>query len=81
VPVGPVHRIESDARVLRKADGTGYFIMRVPGGPATISPLAPGQYRLALLYRRDNRATDPASRVLRQANSSTSEQATLDIPR
>ena len=70
----------SDARVLRRADGTGFFIMRVPAGPATISPLAPGQYCLVLLYRRDNRAIDPASHVLRQANSSSSEQVTLDIP-
>jgi hypothetical protein len=41
-------------RVLRKADGTGVFVGR-QGGAA----LRPGDYRLELTFRRDNRPQDP----------------------
>jgi hypothetical protein len=71
IPVG--------ARVLRKADGTGLFIL-VLGVHSAGSQLAVGQYRLQLIYRRDNRATDPDSPVFSEAGNSTPEQVTVDIP-
>ena len=60
------------ARVLRKVDGTGFFIVV----PAAV----PGQYRLKMAYRRDNRSADPDSQVLSEAGSSAPEHVTIDIP-
>jgi hypothetical protein len=59
------------ARVLRKSDGSGVFI---------VSPLTPGEYRLVVTYRRDNRAIDGNSEVFSEAGNTAPEQATLDIP-
>jgi hypothetical protein len=67
------------ARVLRKADGTGLFIV-VPSADPAGSQLTPGQYRLQLTYRRDNRAVDPDSQVLSAAGRTTPERPTIDIP-
>jgi hypothetical protein len=67
------------ARVLRKADGTAFFIV-VPSADPAGSHLIPGQYRLQLTYRRDNRAVDPDSQVLSAAGRTTPEQPTIDIP-
>ncbi len=64
-----------DLRVLRKADGTGFFLVK-PGGAA----IPAGQYRLTMTYRRDNRAAAPNSQVFREAGSSDPEQVTIDIP-
>jgi hypothetical protein len=61
-------------RMLRKADGTGVALF-----PQT-APLRPGEYRLHVEFRRDNRAADPASTVLRQAGNSDAELVDLDIP-
>ena len=60
-------------RVLRKLDGAGLFV--VPAGEAMI----PALYRLTLTFRRDNRAADPGSPVLRQAGVTASEQVAIDI--
>jgi hypothetical protein len=60
-------------RLLRKADGTGVALFPLAG------PLEPGQYRLHVEFRRDNRAADPASTVLRQAGSAAAELTDLDI--
>jgi hypothetical protein len=65
------------ATVIRRADGTGFFVF-VPAGAT--SPLSPGQYRLALTYNRDNRAAIPDSQVLTQNGSAEPELATLDVP-
>ncbi len=57
-------------RMLRKADGTGYFLGVMPTGAAKISPLAAGQYRLTLTYNRENS----------EAGNKTPEQVLIDIP-
>jgi hypothetical protein len=64
-----------DLRVLRNADGTGFFLVK-----AAAAPIPPGQYRLNLMYRRDNRAVDSNSQVLREAGSSDPEEVKIDIP-
>jgi hypothetical protein len=58
--------------VLRKADGTAFFI--------TDASLEPGTHRLALTYRRDNTANDPTSIVLSQAGDTNDEIVVLDVP-
>jgi len=71
--------VSLDARVLRKADGTGFFVL-APGAAPPGSELLAGQYRLKLAYRRDNRATEQNSQVFGQAGDSHPESTTLDIP-
>jgi hypothetical protein len=61
-------------RLLRKQDGTGMWVAPTGGS------LAPGVHRLKLTFRRDNRAGDPDSQVLRQAGESGAEEATIEIP-
>ena len=68
-----------EARVLRKVDDTGFFIV-VPAAVPVGSHLAVGQYRLKMTYRRDNRAVAPDSIVFRQAGVTDPEQVTIDIP-
>jgi hypothetical protein len=68
-----------EVRVLRKADGTGFFMVKPRGGSFGV-PFAPGQYRLKLTYRRENRDFDPASRILSQAGERADEVVTIDIP-
>jgi len=68
-----------DARVLRKVDGTGFF-MFIPAAVPVGSRLASGQYRLKMTYRRDNRAIAPDSLVVSQAGLTAPEQVTIDIP-
>ena len=67
--------LPEDVRVLRKADGTGFFM--VPTGAV---PFAPAQYRLLLKYLRDNRAHVPGSPVWSQAGDTSAEAVALDIP-
>lgn len=67
------------ARVLRKADGTAFFVF-VPVASAVGSALTVGQYRFQLTYRRDNRVIDPGSQVFSQAGDRQEERATIDIP-
>jgi hypothetical protein len=64
-----------DVLVLRKADGTGFFIIK----PGSI-PFTPGQYRLTLHYRRDNRDFASGSPVYSEAGNTTDEVGALDIP-
>lgn len=71
--------VAEDMWVLRKADGTGFFMVKPSGGPVGTS-FSLGQYRLKLTYRRDNRAFDPASRILSQAGDRADEVVTIDIP-
>jgi len=63
-------------RLLRKADGTSFFLLPAP--PASAFPS--GQYRWRWTYRRDNRAASPGSPILSQAGDSSPERVTLDIP-
>ena len=65
--------------VLRKADGTGFFIV-LPADSPVGSRLPFGQYRVKMTYHRDNRSAEPDSQVLSEAGSSTPEHVTLDIP-
>jgi hypothetical protein len=67
------------AQVLRKADGTGFFVF-VPSATPAGSALAVGEYRLRMTYRRDNRAIDPGSQLLSEAGNESDERATINIP-
>lgn len=66
-------------QVLRKADGTGFFVIE-PSATQAGSALAVGQYRLRMTYRRNNRASDPGGQVLSEAGDQSDERATIDIP-
>jgi hypothetical protein len=68
-----------DARILRKADGTG-FLLVVPQVSSVGSQLTAGQYRLKLTYRRDNHASDPSSQVFTQVGDSGAENVVVDFP-
>jgi hypothetical protein len=61
--------------VLRKAYGTGVFLVMPSGTPFPLR-----QYRLKLTYRRDNRARVAGSPVWSQARNREDEAVTLDIP-
>ncbi|MGB1250220.1 MAG: hypothetical protein ACPG8W_06260 [Candidatus Promineifilaceae bacterium] len=61
----------ANLRLLRKADGTGVFLL-----PSTLSS---GQHRLTLTYRRDNTAVDTDSLILKEAGDSSAEQVELSI--
>jgi len=67
----------SDIRVLRKSDGTGFFLL-IPSATSSLLPKA--QYRLRITYRRNNSAVDPSSLVYQEAGNSEDEQVLLDIP-
>ena len=60
---------------LRKADGTGFALFAAGGGV-----FDPGEFRLSLMYLRDNRAADPSSLVLREAGRSEPERVSIDLP-
>jgi hypothetical protein len=63
-------------RVLRKADGTGFFLtLQGTTGP----DLGKAAYRLRLKYRRDNRSQQQNSLVLSKANDRSDEVVILDI--
>lgn len=66
-------------QVLRAADGTGLVLVSpdaaAPGG----SRLESGVYRLGWTFRRDNRAADPGSLVLRENGDSTAEVVRMDV--
>lgn len=65
---------EAPFRVLRKADGTAFALLPAGGS------IAPGQYRLRIVYARDNSARDPLDQILSQAGDRQPEVTTLDIP-
>ena len=73
------YALVNEARLLRKADGTGFFVL-APASSSAGARLAIGQYRLGLTYRRDNREADSESLVLSEAGNTTPERATIDIP-
>jgi hypothetical protein len=66
-------------RVLRRADGAGFFIVS-PASNASGSLLAPSEYRLLFTYRRNNRALDAESDLLSEAGNTTPEEAALNLP-
>jgi hypothetical protein len=71
--------ISEDVNVLRKADGTGFFMVKLDASLSGI-PFSLGQYRLKLAYRRNNRAHVPTSQILSQAGNQADEVVALDIP-
>jgi hypothetical protein len=76
LPEGDYARVA--ARLLRKADGTGFFFLAPDSSPSG-TRLPAGQYRFKLSYARDNRAADPTSQVYSQAGDSGPESAAVDI--
>ena len=71
--------VSEDVSVLRKADGTGFFMIHLDDN-LNVLPLSPGQYRLKLTYHRNNRTRVPTSQVFSQAGNDANEIVTLDIP-
>jgi hypothetical protein len=71
--------VSEDVNVLRKADGTGFFMVKLDSNLSGI-PFSLGQYRLKLTYRRNNRAHVSTSQILSQAGNQTDEVVTIDIP-
>ncbi|SRR6266550_2484574 len=71
--------VRMDASVLRKRDGTGFFIV-APTTSSLGSRFEVGQYRLEMAYRRNNQAVDPDSQVLSEAGVSAPEHVAIDIP-
>ena len=65
-----------DVQVLRKVDGTGFFLLPSP----TDSEFGEGQYRLQLTYQRNNLAVDPESQVFSEAGNTAPECVKIDIP-
>jgi hypothetical protein len=62
-------RLPEAGAELRKGDGTAFWMTAAP------EPLAPGEYRLASTYRRDNRPTDPL--VLSENGVQTPEEVAV----
>jgi hypothetical protein len=73
------HHTTVGAKVLRKADGTGLFVL-VPGATAAGTALVAGQYRLNMTYHRNNLAKDPHSQVFSEAGNKSDEHVTIDLP-
>jgi hypothetical protein len=71
--------VPEDMGVLRKVDGTGFFIIK-PDGGSKLLPFLAGQYRLKLTYHRNNRERVSTSQIWSQAGSDADEIVTLDIP-
>jgi hypothetical protein len=69
----------NNARLLRKADGTSFFVL-VPASSPAGTQLAAGEYRIRLTYRRENRSADPESVVLSEAGNTAPERVTIDVP-
>jgi len=68
-----------NARLLRKQDGTGFFII-VPDMSSPGTKLKAGLYRLKMTYRLNNKTLDPASQTLSKAGRSDAEQVVLELP-
>ncbi|MCU1264523.1 MAG: hypothetical protein JWM21_841 [Acidobacteria bacterium] len=71
--------LNEDVNFLRKADGTGFFMVKLDSGFSVI-PFPLAQYRLKLTYHRNNRTRVAASRICSEAGSDADERVTLDIP-
>jgi hypothetical protein len=65
------------SHVLRKADGTAFFLLPA-GFPA--AGFLPGSYRLIMDFRRDNTGTDPESIILSAVGQTAPETVILDVP-
>jgi hypothetical protein len=71
--------VSEDVEVLRKADGTGFFMVKPNSGSSDI-PFPLGQYRLKLTYHRNNKTLVSTSPILSQAGNQADEVVTIDIP-
>jgi hypothetical protein len=71
--------VSENLKVLRKADGTGFFMIKLDVALNAI-PLSLEQYRLKLTYHRNNKARVSTSQTLSQAGNDADEIVTLDIP-
>ena len=81
VPDADYAEVSQDAlQIIRKADGTAFFIMVLPADSLIIPPLTAGQYRIELLYHRDNTSSRPDSTILSEAGNTSPEKVRLDIP-
>lgn len=69
----------SDMAVLRKADGTGFFLAKRQD-KVGIGPLLPGDYRLKLTYHRDLSKVKSDSLIFSEAGDRSDEAVFLDIP-
>ena len=67
------------SKVLRKADGTGLFVVAPAVSPAG-SLLPPAEYRLVFSYRRNIRAIDSESELFSEAGNTGNEEAALEVP-
>lgn len=65
-----------DARILRKRDGTGFFLLP----PSDDSTFAKGQYRMKLKYLRDKGGGFDESERLSQGGDTDPEDVIIDIP-
>jgi hypothetical protein len=63
--------------VLRKADGTAFFLLPA-GFPA--AGFSPGTYQMTMMFRRDNKAIDPNSIILSAAGQTAPETVVLGVP-
>jgi len=71
--------LNEDVSVLRKADGTGFFMIKLDGGQNAV-PFSLAQYRLKLTYHRNNRSRVATSQIWSQAGDDGDEIVRLDIP-
>lgn len=71
--------VSEDVKVLRKADGTGFFMVKLDVA-LNVVPLSLDQYRLKLTYHRNNKTRVPTSQIWSQAGNDADEIVTLDIP-
>ncbi|MEO6157438.1 MAG: hypothetical protein ABIQ39_07380, partial [Ilumatobacteraceae bacterium] len=69
----------ADARILRRSDGCAFVLCRPTADPDG-SLLPPADYRVKLVYRRNNTTADPQSEVQRENGSASNELTTLDWP-
>jgi hypothetical protein len=70
--------LPEDMKILRRADGTGIFIVKAGGSSS--SPFLVGHYRLKLTYHRNNKARVSTSQIFSQAGDQADEIVMLDIP-
>jgi len=63
--------------VLRKADGTAFFLLPA-GFPA--AGFSPGTYQMTMSFLRDNKAIDPNSIILSAAGQTAPETVILGVP-
>ena len=71
--------LPEDVNVLRKADGTGFFIVKPDKGLNSVG-FSLAQYRLKFIYHRNNTARVQSSLIWGQAGDESDEAVVLDIP-